>query len=503
MFAPRQRQRFVPELILSQAGNTPDATAVVCGDEVWSYRRLEERSNQIARQLLRAGVKEGAAVALLIRRSPDLLAAMIAVMRTGGYYIPVDPHYPDERIRHMIEDSQAVYILADEAGRHPRMSGIETIVTGLPGSSPDEGHIPAPVTAAEDLAYVIYTSGSTGMPKGVMIGHGALLNFLEGIVPVLGFAQGKSIVSLTTVSFDIFVLETLVALCCGMKVIMATEEEQNNPRLLRRLLATCGADMLQTTPSRLHMMMSDRQSVDMLQGLQRVFIGGEMLQEKLVRRFRSMSGARLYNLYGPTEATVWCAVKEITDSGEINIGQPLRNMVMTVRDERHKALPRGSVGELYVAGAGLSSGYWNRPELTEERFVCCEGSDGRQMRFYRTGDLALQHDNDEFEVLGRMDDQVKIRGNRVELGEVEAALLQHPQIVQAAAAIEAIDEFSRKLVVFYVSGVELAADELKSLLYRSLPDYMVPASYRRVKRMPLTPNGKLDRRALVRGDWDG
>ncbi len=473
----------IHQLFEAQAERAPDRIAVECGADSISYGELNRRANRLAHRLRREDAAPGALIALALDRSIDMVAALLAILKTGSAYVPIDPALPPERRDFILRDSQASLILTerslapDYAGR-----GVATVfVDELANASAD----PAPLATPEDLAYVLYTSGSTGNPKGVEIPHRAVVNFLESMRREPGFTADDSILAVTTLSFDIAGLELYLPLICGAKIVLARREEARDANLLRQLISTHKPSVMQATPA------AWRALIDAgwngTPGL-KILCGGEALTRDLADQLLERS-AGLWNMYGPTETTIWSTLARIQPgAGPVPIGRPIDNTQVFVLDDRRRLVPSGVVGELYIGGAGLARGYFRRPGLTRERFVDWNGR-----RLYRTGDLARWRSDGALECLGRTDHQVKIRGFRVELEEIEAALLAHPQL--RATAVKAWPDASGNLSLAGYFVAEGSPD-LRAWLRNRLPDYMIPSRFLRLEALPLTPNGKLDRASL-------
>lgn len=487
----------VNRLFEEQASNNPGSTALVFKNRILTYSELNHSANRLARLLRDNGAKPGRIVGIMVERSPEMIIGIMAILKAGCAYLPIDPEYPAERIKYMLDDSGSDILISqshlidkvgiDEEGIKVVDIG-DKLLSGIDSSNFDAAN------TESDIAYVIYTSGSTGKPKGVMLAHRSVINFIYGMAAQIDFSPRKTILALTTISFDIFVLETLLPLCIGMKIVIADELEQKDAALLSRLIMQHGVEMLQITPSRMQLLMSNEECLTCFANLKDIMIGGEAFPVKLLDRLKRLTEARIYNMYGPTETTVWSSVKELTDSENITIGKPIANTQMYILDENYIPLPAGEAGELYISGDGLAVGYLNRPELTEERFMQNPFIKGGRM--YRTGDLARWLQNGEIECLGRVDNQVKIRGYRVELGDIEASLSAHKSIDEAAVtAVEDGNGF-KFLCAYIVSKSELKVSELREYLLRKLPEYMVPSKFIRLNEMPLTPNGKIDRKSL-------
>jgi amino acid adenylation domain-containing protein len=473
-------ERALHELVAEQAARTPDAPAVVSRAGTMTYARLEERAEALAGRLRQRGVRAERPVAVCLPRDAELVVALLAVLKAGGCYVPLDPDYPAERLGFMLSDSGAALLLTRSTlvgrlpGDHPPAILLDAL---LPLSSPP----PPPGRVSPDaLAYVIYTSGSTGRPKGVAVPHRGVVN----LVASLGFTAAERMLLLTSLSFDIAALEVFGPLLAGGTVVVAPPYGTGD---LGALVADAGVTTVQAPPSVLEEIL-DRLPA----GLPRVFSGGEPLPPALAGRIHGTAG-ELWNLYGPTETTIWSLVHRVPrDASAVSIGLPVANTVAHVLDGALRPVPPGAVGELYLGGDGLARGYRGRPGLTAERFVADPFGDGA--RLYRTGDLVRRASGGELEFLGRADAQVKVRGVRIELGEVEAALAAHPDVRRAAAAVRDDAPGGRALVAYV--DTQAPAGELRAFLQTRLPAAMIPSLYVRVSGFPRLPNGKLDRAAL-------
>ncbi|NEU24859.1 amino acid adenylation domain-containing protein, partial [Paenibacillus polymyxa] len=488
----------VHQLFEAQVESTPDQVALVFGHQSLTYQELNERANSLARMLQAQGVGPDKLVGLMVERSVEMIVGLLAVLKAGGAYVPIDPEFPSSRIAYMLEDSEAAVLLtsrnlAEEHQSHANILFLEDkeLYQG------ESGNLEA-IARPEHLAYVIYTSGSTGNPKGVMLQHRSVLNFITGMRGVIDFETSKTILSLTTISFDIFVLETILPLLGGMTVVLGDSQHQVNPQALGELIAHHHIEMLQMTPSRLQMLLGHEAGSRALQDVKAIMVGGEALPSRLLAALQEINGPRIYNMYGPTETTVWSTVQELTHAQQINIGRPIANTQIYIMNANGELQPVGVPGELCIAGEGLARGYWKREELTAEKFVNnpFAADEADYERMYRTGDLAKWMPDGNIEYLGRMDHQVKIRGYRIELGEIESKLLQ-VQSVQEAVIVTRTDETGQtQLVAYYVASQELGASELRQELGQKLPSYMVPSYFIWLEQMPLTPNGKIDRKSL-------
>ncbi|ARU60826.1 hypothetical protein CBW65_06755 [Tumebacillus avium] len=500
------REKLLHEWFAEQAAKTPEETAVVCGAVTWTYRELAERAAQFARFLQsRVELARDVRIGLLMERTPQLFAAMIGILQAGAAYVPLDPSLPRERIKAVLADA-GIEWMASSTGQ------LETLVALQEEGAlqhyvcldaeewkqeiPQTESTAAYAQDSSQLAYVIYTSGSTGVPKGVMIEHRTVANFIQAMHDRIEFTPGKSVVALTSISFDIFVLESWVPLLNGLRIVLADEEQQRDPKLLSELISEQNVDILQTTPSRMQQLLAEESTRASLSGLSELIIGGEAFPDLLQSDLRRLVQAKIYNAYGPTETTVWSTLQDLTGQETVDIGTPIHNTSVLILDAKGRLQPIGVAGELCIAGDGLARGYLNRPDLTAAAFVEHPFQPGT--RLYKTGDLARWLQDGRIEHLGRIDLQVKIRGYRIELTEIESRLLQQPEILEAAVMPVEESGGQKALAAYYVpaDGEELPVAMLRERLASHLPDYMIPAYFLPLAVMPLTTSGKINRKAL-------
>ncbi|XXU81050.1 amino acid adenylation domain-containing protein [Sorangium sp. So ce1151] len=495
-------ERCVHELFEAQAERTPDAVAVIFDDRRLSYRELNQRANQLAHALRRRGVAPDGLVAIAAERSVEMVVGLLGILKAGGAYVPIDPEYPADRIAFMLEDAAAPVLLSQwpVASRLPAHRA-EVLCIDADRAEIDReptGNLAVPVSP-DHLAYTIYTSGSTGRPKGAGNSHRGLLNRLQWMQERYGLTAEDRVLQKTPFSFDVSVWEFFWPLITGAALVVARPGDHRDGERLVELITRHSVSTLHFVPPMLQAFLETPGAAS-CRSLRKVLCSGEALPAELARRcFERLPDAELHNLYGPTEAsidvTAWACRPE---DASVPIGHPIANTQIYLLDRHGQPVPVGVAGELHIGGVGLARGYHRRPALTAERFVPDPFGSAPGGRLYRTGDLARHRHDGAIEFLGRLDHQVKIRGLRVELGEIEARLLQHPHVHEAV--VVARDEaHGGKRLVAYVAGRDGAAPEpeaLRAWLAETLPAYMVPAPIVALDRLPLSPNGKVDRRAL-------
>jgi amino acid adenylation domain-containing protein/non-ribosomal peptide synthase protein (TIGR01720 family) len=505
----------------AQAARTPDAVAVVCESRTLTYAQLDAQSNALAADLRARGLGREQLAGIYLERSPEMLVALLAVLKAGGAYLPLDPRFPAARLAAMIDDgAPKVLITQPSLAESLPPHGAQVVVLDaavIPSAARDLGRddrnlrslAPLGMTeegrAAErsnDLAYVIFTSGSTGRPKGVQIPHRALTNLLQTFARRPGLGADDVLVAVTTLSFDIAALELFLPLMTGARLVVATAEEAADGERLSALLANEKATVMQATPATWRLLLTTGWTPP--PGL-RMWCGGEAMPPDLADALL-VNGNELWNVYGPTETTIWSAIHPVrTAADSRSLGCAVGNTTLRVVDEHMQPLPDGVPGELLIGGDGVARGYRGAAALTAERFVPDPFALTRGARAYRTGDLVRRRDDGMFEFLGRIDAQVKIRGFRVELGEIEAALRLDPDVSEAVVAVHDDRNGLPRLVAYLVLAGQRRANlgaDLAAALRTRLPEYMVPGIYIDLDALPLTPNGKIDRRALPPPDLD-
>jgi amino acid adenylation domain-containing protein len=460
-----------------------------------SYRELNRRANQLAHHLRSLGAGPNVLVGLCVKRSLDMVVGLLGILKAGAAYVPMDPSYPKERLQYILEDSNAIIVLTQEslidglpgfAGRAICLDKDWSKISGEPAENLSEQVKP------EDLAYVIFTSGSTGRPKGVEISHGAVINFLNSMREVPGIEAQDTLLSVTTLSFDIFGLEIWLPLTSAAQVVIASEEVARDGKALAELILQSGATVMQATSSTWRLLLES--GWDGNPHL-KILCGGEAWPAQLAEQLSPMC-ASLWNMYGPTETTIWSAVHQVRAGVPVLIGHPIANTEFYVVDSHLQPVPVGVPGELLIGRAGVARGYLNRSELTAEKFIADPFRTEIGSRFYRTGDLVRYRADGNLEFLGRIDQQVKMRGFRIELGEIESVLRSHAAVREAVVVMR--EEREKQLIAYVVLAKEPSCTkaELRNYLKQKLPAYMVPADYVELDLIPLTPNGKVDRLAL-------
>lgn len=486
--AARVPEEGVPEQFARQAAATPEAVALETGRGRLTYAELNERANRMAHWLISQGIGAERRVVVLLPRSADLVAALLAVWKAGGCYVPVDPDHPEARVRSVIEDCEADLVLDENLLA-------QTDLARYPADDP------APAAAPDGAAYTIYTSGSTGTPKGVVVGHCALTNFLAGMQRTLRLSASDRLAAVTTIAFDIAALELFLPLTTGGRVVLADRGHVADPQVMLDLVEDAGVTVMQATPALWQMLVSHDAS--RLAGL-RVLTGGEALPRPLADALRAHA-AQVVNLYGPTETTIWSTLADVATAGPPSIGTPIANTRILILDAALRPVPPGVGGDLWIAGDGLARGYHRQPGRTAARFAADPfGPPGTRM--YRTGDLARWSRTGDVEYLGREDFQIKLRGFRIEPGDVEHTLTRHPAIREAVVTVREDQPGDKRLVAYVVAAGDAdppLADQIRRFVRDRLPDYMVPSAVVAVTAIPLTAHGKLDRARLPRPETSG
>ena len=474
----------------------PNKIAIISSQERLTYEQIGARINAISAAIHAKGIGDGDVVGISCARSVNLPLIVLAVHKVGACYLPLDPKFPVDRLLYMVEESGAKLIIEDDS----TPEAIKTIpVVHLDVLSAQccihENSVSEITYQAQRLAYIIYTSGSSGKPKGVKIHHGAMLNFLHSMTKCPGLTDQDTLLAVTTLSFDISVLELFLPLLVGATSVIANQRDVSDGGKLRQLIESYGVNTLQATPGMWRLLLGAG-----WQGGQtfKALCGGETLPRDLVVQLLPLVG-ELWNMYGPTETTVWSTCYQVTDAkGPLCIGRPIDNTRCYVLDKHQLAVPVGVPGELYISGDGVGHGYSGRADLTAERFSLDPFDDDSTARMYRTGDSVRWNHEGELEYIDRIDNQVKVRGFRIELGEIESVLSRHLAIAQLVVCVKSYSELDQRLVAYarFAPGEHLTNTEVRRYLRDYLPDYMIPQLLVEVDTFPLTPNGKVDRKKL-------
>jgi amino acid adenylation domain-containing protein len=490
-----RRDLCIHQLFEAQVERTPDATAVVCEEQRLSYRELNSRANRLAHYLRNRGAGPDVLVGICVERSPEMLVGILGILKAGAAYVPLDHSYPEDRLAVMLEDAKAPLVLTQSPlleNLLRRTSQAIYLDTEWPGIALESAENCVSQVKPENLSYVLFTSGSTGRPKGVAIEHRSSASFIQWAQSVFAPQEVEGTLFSTSLCFDLSVFEMFVPLSMGGKVIVV-----KNALFLPRSRAANEVTLINTVPSAIAELV---RTEAVPTSVQVVNLAGEALLTSLVERiYEKTRTSKVYNLYGPTEYTTYATYTLVPRGAEVTIGRPLSNTQVYILDENRRPTPLGVPGELHLAGDGLARGYFGSPDLTAERFLPNPFNLEPGARMYRTGDLACFLPDGNIQYLGRMDNQVKIRGFRIELGEIESVLTRHLS-VQSAVVVAREDRPGEKRLVAYVVHVSpghISTSALQTFLRRTLPEYMVPSAFVSMETLPLMPNGKIDRRALL------
>ena len=491
------------QIFEDQVKQTPEATAVTFEGRTLSYTDLNRRANQLAHRLIRLGVGPEALVAICMERSLELPIALLAVLKAGGAYLPLDPAYPRERLAYILEETRAPVILTQGlVAQNLSFEGVQVIDLDSDAGAlaTEKTENPRSEVTEENLCYVIYTSGSTGQPKGAMLHHRGVRNRLLWGITDYKLGSGDVVLHKTPLTFDVSVWELFAPLLSGARLLIAKPGGHQDTAYQLDLMAREKVTHVDYVPTMLEVLL-ESEGLDQCDNLKIVTAAGEALTRELRDRFYSQTNAKLYNLYGPTEASLAVTYWVCEPDGQervIPIGRPMSNARIYILDKHLEPVPIGVAGELHIGGKAPGRGYLKRPDLTADKFIPDAFSEKGGERLYKTGDLARYRSDGAIEFLGRLDHQVKIRGMRMELGEVEAALCQHPDVREAVILAQEITAGNKSLVAYVVSKQEPlpAGDELRNYLRERLPEYMVPAAFVILTELPLLSNGKLNRKAL-------
>lgn len=474
-FDPVDFDKSVIDIFQETALKFASKEALVFEGKSLSYKELNEKANSVAHYLVNEKkIKEGDIVGIKIRRSIDLIIAILAVSKTRAAYLPIDPTFPEDRINYIINDSKAKIVLDD--------------ISDVNYTKKEDLKIPF---SEQSPFYVLYTSGSTGNPKGVVITNKNITNFVHGINKEINVRQEDNVLSITTVSFDIFELELWVPLLNGAKIVLANDKEKLNPYLLNKLCKKNNVNIMQTTTSIYSSLIYDKNNQDMFCNMTKILIGGEKVTSNVIKKLKQITTAKIFNVYGPTETTIWSSVGAIDDANDINVGKPISNTKMHILDKKRRELPIGIPGELHISGEGVAKGYLNNEELTNKAFF----SDNLN-RYYATGDLAYIDFNLKLKILDRIDLQVKINGRRIEIEEIEKVIYNTGLVKNVVVILK-----NNKLVCVYRGKID-DIEKLKNEISKVLPYYMIPNSFYELETFPMTENKKVDRKRIKMLDFD-
>lgn len=509
------RDKCVHELFMEQAKKTPNTVALIFEGKEFTYREVDEMSNVLAHFLREKGVQRGDIVPIIAKRSWHIIVAMLGILKAGAAYMPVAPDYPKDRIQFIIKEAGSkvgcIYGYAE------KLEDIECFALDklkLDNTETDKKMPVRSINEVNDLCYVIFTSGSTGVPKGVMIKHSNVINYVHNnkynVCNSVIQDGYQKIISVTNIVFDIFVTESILPLLNGKTIFFTNDDEVFRQNAVNRMITENKIEVLQTTPTKIKGYLLEHTQKEYLSALKVIILGGEALTIGLFEELRRQTNAKNFNIYGPAETTVWSSNAKIDDS-DITIGRPIANTQIYILDKNQNLVPIGVAGELCIAGEGIGLGYLNRPDLTEERFVpnpFATEENGHGKIMYHTGDLAAWREDGEIEYLGRMDTQVKIRGLRIELGEIESVMAEFPGISMCAVTDKKDEEGRQYLVGYYttesdtkevqniMSAIHVEERELRKYLSSKLPKYMIPNYFMHLNQIPMTPSGKTDRKNL-------
>ncbi len=493
----------IHHLFEQQVARTPNDIAVAYKSKQLTYQELNTRANQLARYLLIQGVKPDTLVGLQMERSIEMVVGLLAIHKAGGAYLPLDPDFPTDRLALMIEDSQTPIVLTQQRliANLTISAGVQVIaidtnwgeIAQQPATNPQTDVKP------ENLAYIIYTSGSTGKPKGVMVEHRNAVNFFTGMDGRIGGTPGVWL-AVTSLSFDISVLEIFWTLTRGFKVVIYNAKKQlESEHSIAGLIDRHQVTHLQCTPSMAGLLIADPNTARSIGQIQTMMVGGEALTEILAQQLQQIVTGQVHNMYGPTETTIWSTTHALTAvEGVVPLGRPIVNTQLYILDKLQQPVPVGIPGELLIGGKGVTRGYLNRPDLTSERFIPNPFSGNPLDRLYRTGDSVRYRPDGNLEFLGRIDFQVKIRGYRIELGEIETILSRHETIREVAVIVREDVPGDKRIVAYFIAqpGQQPTTASLREHLRAQLPEYMIPANFVQLQAFPLTPNKKIDRKAF-------
>ncbi len=493
------KHKTIVDLFEEQVEKTPDNIAVVFKDQKLTYRELNEKANSLANYIIKNDLKSTPIIGILLDRSIEMIICIIAVLKSGKAYIPIDPNYPTDRINYMLKDSNCNLILSSEKLYTNLNLSINFINVELNNNKVYDNYAKNLNMKInhDSLSYIIYTSGSTGKPKGVMLTHKGifnLVNYCNNYIKYLKDNIYRTIVSVTTISFDIFFFESIISLQKGLKLVIADQDQQTIPRLLIELIEKENIEIIQTTPSRMKLILDNIKNEENLNSLKYIVLAGEQFPITLAKRLKSIENIILYNGYGPSETTVFSTLTDVTNFENMTIGKPLDNTQIYILDKNMNLCPIGTPGEICISGNGVGRGYINKPDLTNKSFV--KNKFNNNSLLYKTGDLGFYNENGIITCLGRIDNQIKIRGLRIELEEIEKAILELNEIQNCVVAKKQFDDGHEFLCAYYIKNKSIEENSIRSHLQKKLTNYMIPQYFIELDKMPYTPNGKIDKKLL-------
>ena len=487
----------IHQLVLQASAQYPNNVAIRFQNQSINYSQLEQKVAKMANYLVEKGIQPCSLVCVCLERSPEYLCSILAILTVGAGYVPIDPRFPAERVSYMLQNSRAAQAIVQNATCELCENSAEVQLLNLDSDKEQieqhSSHLPEISTSLDATAYVIYTSGSTGNPKGVEITHRSVINLLKSMTIKPGIEQGDRLLAVTTMSFDISVLEVFLPLINGAAVVLATRDIGTDGAKLVTMLAQEKITIMQATPSTWKMLLASEWpgNPDM-----KALTGGEPISLSLAEQL-SAKVSSLWNMYGPTETTVWSSCEKIGEHKDISIGTPIHNTQFAILDDRLRLVPVGVPGELYIGGSGLSKGYLHRNDLTVKNFVPSPIKEVSGT-LYKTGDIVRFSPQGRLIYCNRRDNQVKVRGYRIELGEIEKVMEKHSDLTSVAVTIDSPRPDDLRIVAYFVTeqDKQVLATKLRSWTKQRLPEYMVPQHFIELDEMPLTPNGKVDKKGL-------
>jgi len=485
----------------------PHEIAAIYHEEKISYKEFDELSDIISYTLIDRGIKKGDVIGIMMNQSIEMLAGIFGVLKAGAAFMPIDAEFPADRIKYMCTNSKTSIILRDgninrnDLDLSCTQIFINDIVSSFDKSIFNKNYLPIKL-CGNDLAYVIYTSGSTGVPKGVMIEHSAVINLNIGMKEIVDFHVGMKILGNTRYVFDVFIVESLIALANGLNVVLIDWSEQRNPKKIIKIMKKHQIDIVQMTPSAITFYNIYDNDLKIFNNVKYILVAGEAFRLSLLELLKKYTNARIFNLYGPTEGTVYATYSELTEKADVDIGKPLKNISAYIFEEGNacQGIPRqiteiGIPGELYIGGACLARGYLYNEKLTRESFV--KNPLNNEEIIYKTGDIVKWLPEGDLYFVGRKDDQVKIRGFRIELSEIEKSVLESELVFQAVIIAVDNEDLDKYLCLFYKLKTGVAKTDIINYLKKKLPDYMIPSTYIEIESMPMNDSNKIDKKELL------